>query len=85
MHTRYLLSIHFDINNAWRFTKLDMQKSDKNNLRITYAFSNHMYIKTLIKFQKNRHKTVGGSRVAHTRYPLSTHFDIIKQKRLRNE
>ena len=29
--------------------------------------------KTSVKFQKNRHKTVGG--VAHTRYPLSIHFD----------
>ena len=29
--------------------------------------------KTPVKFQKNRHKSVGG--VAHTRYPLSIHFD----------
>ena len=26
-----------------------------------------------VKFQKNRYKTVGGD--AHTRYPLSFHFD----------
>ena len=29
--------------------------------------------KTSVKFQKNRHKTVGG--VAHTRYPVSINFD----------
>ena len=41
-------------------------------------YPNHMHIfrpwkKTSVKFQKNQHKTVGG--VAHTRYPLSIHFD----------
>ena len=29
-------------------------------------------MKTSVKFQNNRNKTVGG--VAHTRYPLSIHF-----------
>ena len=29
--------------------------------------------KTPVKFQKNQHKTVGG--VAHTRYPISIHFN----------
>ena len=43
-------------------------KSDKNNLRI--ISKPHAY---LVKFQRNRDKTVGG--VAHTRYPLSIHFD----------
>ena len=37
----------------------------------------HAYLqimtKTSVKFQKNRHKTVGG--VAHTRYPVSINFD----------
>ena len=50
-------------------------KSDKNNLRIiskSHAYLQTMY-KTPVKFQKNRYKTVGG--VAHTRYPLSFHFD----------
>ena len=50
-------------------------KSDKNNLRIIskpHAYLQMMY-KSLVKFQRNRHKTVGG--VAHTRYPLSIHFD----------
>ena len=50
-------------------------KSDKNNLRIIsepHAYLQTMY-KTPVKFQKNLYKTVGG--VAHTRYPLSIHFD----------
>ena len=50
-------------------------KSDKNNLRIIskpHAYLQTMY-KSLVKFQRNQHKTVGG--VAHTRYPLSIHFD----------
>ena len=50
-------------------------KSDKNNLRIIskpHAYLQTMY-KLLVKFQRNRHKTVGGD--AHTRYPLSIHFD----------
>ena len=50
-------------------------KSDKNNLRI--ISKSHAYLqtmsKTLVKFQKNQLKTVGGD--AHTRYPLSIHFD----------
>ena len=50
-------------------------KRDKNNLRIIsnpHAYLQSMY-KTPVKFQKNRYKTVG--EVAHTRYPLSIHFD----------
>ena len=50
-------------------------KSDKNNLRI--ISKPHAYLqtmsKTLVEFQKNQYKTVGGD--AHTRYPLSIHFD----------
>ena len=56
-------------------------KSDKNNLRIIskpHAYLQTMY-KTPVKFQKNRYKTVGG--VAHTRYPLSIHFDILRGTR----
>ena len=52
-----------------------MEKVIKNNLRIIskpHAYLQTMY-KSLVKFQRNRHKTVGG--VAHTRYPLSIHFD----------
>ena len=45
-------------------------KSDKNNLRI--ISKPHAYLQTMtkrsVKFQKNRHKTVGG--VAHIRYLL---------------
>ena len=51
------------------------KKVIKNNLRIIskpHAYLQTMY-KTPVKFQKNRYKTVGG--VAHTRYPLSIHFD----------
>ena len=50
-------------------------KGNKNNLRIIskpHAYFQTMF-KSLVKFQRNRHKTVGG--VAHTRYPLSIHFD----------
>ena len=50
-------------------------KSDKNNLRIIskpHAYLKTMY-KSLVKFQRNQHKTVGG--VAHTSYPLSIYFD----------
>ena len=50
-------------------------KSDKNYLRI--ISKPHAYVQTMsktpVKFQKNRYKTVGGD--AHTRYPLSIHFD----------
>ena len=54
------------------------KESDTNNLRIIskpHAYL-HTMTKTLVKFQKNRYKTVGG--VAPTRYPLSIHFVIIK-------
>ena len=50
-------------------------KSNKNNVSIIskpHAYFQTMY-KSLVKFQRNRHKTVGG--VAHTMYPLSIHFD----------
>ena len=50
-------------------------KSDKNKLRI--ISKPHAYLQTMsktpVKFQKNQYKTVGGD--AHTRYPLSIHFD----------
>ena len=51
------------------------RKSNKNGLRI--ITKPHAYLQTIfksfVKFQRNRHKTVGG--VAHTKYPLSIHFD----------
>ena len=51
------------------------EKVIKNNLRIIskpHAYLQSMF-KSLVKFQRNRQKTVGG--VGHTRYPLSIHFD----------
>ena len=52
-----------------------MEKVTKTNLRT--ISKPHAYLQTMtktsVKFQKNRHKTVGG--VAHTRYPLPIHFD----------
>ena len=52
-----------------------MAKVIKNNLRI--ISKPHEYVQTMsktpVKFQKNRYKTEGGD--AHTRYPLSIHFD----------
>ena len=51
------------------------EKVIKNNLRIIskpHAYLQTMY-NTPVKFQKNQYKTVGG--VAHTRCPLSIHFD----------
>ena len=50
--------------------KFKLQKSDKINLRIIskcYAYLQSM-VKTSVKFQNNRNKTVG--EVAHTRYIL---------------
>ena len=52
------------------------KKEIKYNLRIiskSHAYFQTM-IKTPVKFQKNRYKTVGG--VASTRYPLSIHIVI---------
>ena len=76
MHTRYPLSIHFDSKNVRKMAKFNWRKKVlKNNLRNIskpHAYLQTMY-KTPVKFQKNRYKTVGG--VAHTRYPLSFHFD----------
>ena len=51
------------------------EKVIKNNLRIiskSHAYLQTMF-KSLVEFQRNQHKTVGG--VAHTRYPLSNYFD----------
>ena len=68
--TRYPLSIHIVIDNARKMAKFNLQKIDKNNLRI--ISKPHAYFQTMtkapVKFQKNRYKTVGG--VAPTRYLL---------------
>ena len=57
-------------------TKFKLRKKvTKSNLRI--ISKPHARLQTMtnrpVKFQKNQHKTVGG--VAHTRYPLSIHFN----------
>ena len=71
-HTRYPLSIHIDSKNVRKMAKFNLRKKVmKNNLRIIskpHAYLQTMF-KSLVKFQRIRHKTVGG--VAHTRYPLS--------------
>ena len=50
-------------------------KRNKNTLRL--ISKPHTYLQTMsktpVKFQKNQYKIVGGD--AHTRYPLSIHFD----------
>ena len=64
-----------------KWLKSTCEKSDKNILRIIskpHAYFQTM-IKTPVKFQKNRYKTVEG--VAPTMYPLSIHIVIdIAQK-----
>ena len=71
MHTRYPLSIHFNCSiHASEMTVQNVEKLTKIKLRI--ISKPHAYLQTMtktpIKFQKDRHKTVGG--VAHTRYLL---------------
>ena len=75
-HETLTISIDFDSENDEKMTKFDLwKKVTKNNLRT--ISKPHAYLQTMkktsVKFQKNQHKTVGG--VAHTRYPLSIHFD----------
>ena len=51
------------------------EKVTESNLRILSKPHARLQTmaKTPVKFQRNQHKTVGG--VAHTRYPLSIHFN----------
>ena len=69
-HTRYLVSISL-IEKCLSST---CEKSDKNNLRVIYKQYSHLKTmnSTPVKFQRNRHTTVGG--VAYTRYLLSIYF-----------
>ena len=74
-HTRHPLSIHFHCQNTEkRLSSICKKKVSKINLRIISKPHAHLQcmMKTSVKFQNNRNKTVGG--VAHTRYPLSIHF-----------
>ena len=62
MPISYPLSNHFVIDNAGKMAKFNLQKSNKNNLRI--ISKPHAYLQTMTKipfeFQKNRYKSVGG-------------------------
>ena len=72
-HTRYPLPIHF-VKMPKKWLSSNCKKVTKINLRIIskpHAYIQSM-VKTSVKFQENRNKTVGG--VAHTRYPLPIHF-----------
>ena len=73
-HTRHPLSIHFHCQNTEKRLSSICKKVSKINLRIISKPHAHLQsmMKTSVKFQNNRNKTVGG--VAHTRYPLSIHF-----------
>ena len=73
---KYLLSIHFVTDIARKMAKFNLQKSNKNNLRM--IFKPHAYFQTMtktpLKVRKNQYKTVGG--VAPTRNPLSIYIVI---------
>ena len=75
MPTRYLLSIHFVIENAGKWLSSTCEKATKNLRIIPKPHANLQTMNKIpVKFRKNRYKTVGG--VAPTRYPLSIHFVI---------
>ena len=82
-HTRYPIFNHLNGKIVCKMTEFNLRKSDKNNLRI--ISKPHAYVQTMsktpVKFQKNRNKTVGLD--AHTRYPLSIHFDSKNEKWLK--
>ena len=60
-----------------KFLKISNIKN-KTDLRIISKLHAHFetMTKTPVKFEKDRHKTVGG--VAHTGYPVSIHFNCIR-------
>ena len=75
--TRYLLSIHFVIDNARNMATFNLRKKvTKYNLRI--ISQPHAYFQTMnktpVKFRKNRYKTVG--EFVPRRYPLSIYIVI---------
>ena len=70
--THYPFTLIVKMTEKWLSSTYE--KSNKNNLMIIskpHAYLQTMF-KSLVKFERNRHKTVG---VARTRYPLSIHFD----------
>ena len=54
----------------------------KIHLRIIFKLYAHLQsmVKTSVKFQMNRNKTVGG--VVHTRYPQSNHFQYLNARKM---
>ena len=71
--THYPFTLIVKMPEKW-LSSISGKSNKKNNLRIIskpHAYLQTMY-KTLVKFQKNQYRTVGD---AHTRYPLSIHFD----------
>ena len=74
-HKRYPLSIHFHCQNDRKMTKFKLRakviKINLSSISKPHAYLQSL-VKTSVKFQKNRSKTVGA--VAHTRYPLSIRF-----------
>ena len=80
--TRYLLPIHFCSLRTQKMSKLKCGKVIKNYFRILKK--PHAYLqailKSLIKFQKDRLKTVGG--VKGTRYLLPIDFCNIRTKKI---
>ena len=71
--THYPFTLTVKMPEKWLSS--NSEKVIKSNLRIIskpHAYLQTMF-KTPVKFQKNQYKTVGGD--AHTRYPLSIHFD----------
>ena len=77
--TRYLLPIRFCSIRTQKMSKLKCGKSDKNYFRIlkkkTHAYLQAI-LKSHVKFQKDRPKTVGG--VKGTRSLLPIHFCNIR-------
>ena len=71
--THYPFTLIVKMSEKWlSSTGEKVLKNNLRNISKPHAYLQTMY-KTPVKFQKNRYKTVGG--VAHTRYPLSFHFD----------
>ena len=70
--THYPFTLIVKMPEKWHQLTEKVIKKDLRIISKPHAYLQTMF-KSLVKFQRNRHKTVGG--VAHTRYPLSIHFD----------